>query len=134
MEDEKVSLRRALRLHLRAAKELHRIGPKLFPSTILSAIVSGLLPYVTVFFSARILQELAVLRRPGVLWKWVAAGVLCSGLGAIAKAFLYQRSETLLDDLYGRKELLFIRKMFSLDYADMDKQETHDLREQIREN
>ncbi len=134
MEDEKVSLRRALRLHLRAAKELHRIGPKLFPSTILSAIVSGLLPYVTVFFSARILQELAVLRRPGVLWKWVAAGVLCTGLGAIAKAFLYQRSETLLDDLYGRKELLFIRKMFSLDYADMDKQETHDLREQIREN
>ena len=134
MEDEKVSLRHAFRLHFRAAKELHKIGPKLFPVITLYAIVSGLLPYVTVFFSARILQELAVLRRPGVLWKWVIAGVLCTGLGAVAKAFLYRRNETLFDDLYGRKELLFVRKMFSLDYADMDKQETHDLRDQIRQN
>ncbi|MGN0977675.1 MAG: hypothetical protein ACI4PH_06435, partial [Faecousia sp.] len=134
MEDDKVSLRRAFRLHFRAAKELHRIGPKLFPVVTLYAIVSGLLPYVTVFFSARILQELAVLRRAEVLWKWVAAGVLCTGLGAVVKAFLYQRNETLFDDLYGRKELLFVRKMFSLDYADIDKQETHDLRDQIRQN
>ena len=134
MEGEKVSLHSAFQQHLRAARELHKIGPKLFPVVTLSAIVSGLLPYVTVFFSARILQELAVLRRPDVLWKWVIAGVLCTGLGAVAKAFLYQRSKTLLDDLYGRKELLFVRKMFSLDFADMDKQETHDLRDQIRQN
>ena len=40
----------------------------------------------------------------------------------------------MFDDLYGRKEILFSRKMFSLDFADMDKQETHDLRAQIRQN
>ena len=38
------------------------------------------------------------------------------------------------DDLYGRKDILFSKKMFSLDYADMDKQETHDLRSQIKQS
>ena len=37
----------------------------------------------------------------------------------------------MLDDLYGRKETLFCRKFFSMDYADVDKQETRDLRAQI---
>ena len=134
MKKEKGTVRYALKMHLRAAKELHTIGPKLFPVSVLFSIVSALLPYVTVFFSAQILKELALLRRADVLWKWVIAGVLCSGLCAVLKAFLHQRYETLLDDLWGRKELLFARKMFSLDYADMDKQETHDLRAQIKEN
>lgn len=132
--EKKITLRYAMKQHLRALKELHKIGPKLFPVYALHAGAEALLPYVTVFFSAAILRELALLRRPEVLWKWVAAGVLTTGLLAIAKAFLNQRKETLLSDIWGRKEILFIRKAFSMDYADLDKQETHDLRQQILQN
>ena len=134
MAEEKVTMRKVLKLHHRGAKALHSVNPKYFGVCTLYSVVAAITPYVAVFFSAQILKELALLRRADVLWLWVAAGVICTGLCAILKAFLYQRNETLYDELYGRKEILFCHKMFSMDYADMDKQQTHDLREQIQQN
>lgn len=133
MQKDKISLRHAFTSSLRAAKELNRISPQIFPVIILYSLVFAVLPYATVFFSAQILKELAVLRREEILWKWVISGVFCTGVLSLLKASLEQRYGTLWDDLWGRKEILFARKMFSIDYADMDKQETHDLRAQIRQ-
>ena len=131
---EKVTMRKAAATHLRAIKELHRVTPRFFPVLTLYCLFGAITPYVTVFFSARILTELAMLRRAEILWRWVLAGVLCVGLAAIGKALLYRRYNTLLDDLYGRKDMLFVHKMFRLDYSELDKQENHDLREQIKQN
>ncbi len=123
-----------LAVHKRGIKELHKVCPHIFPVITLFAVFSALIPYVTVFFSAKILTELATLRRPDILWKWVAAGVVVTGLLAIINEFLNQRFETLFDDLWGRKDILFCRKAFSMDYANMDQQEIHDLRAQIAQN
>lgn len=131
---ENVTLGRGAALHLRGIRELHSVTPKFFPVLTLYCVFSAVIPYVTVFFSARILKELATLRRVETLWRWVAAGVFSTGAAAIAKALLYRRYDTLLSDLWGRKETLFIRKMFSLDFSELDKQENHDLRAQIRQN
>ena len=132
--EKKTTMGHALSLHLRAAKLLHGINPKFFPVTTLHCLASALTPYVTIFFSSQILKELALLRRANILWRWIIAGVLCTGVFAVLKAILYQRYETLTDDLWGRKEILFAQKMFSMDYADMDRQATHDLRAQISQN
>ena len=131
---EKVSMRNAAALHIRGIKELHKVSPKFFPLLTVYSILSAITPYVTVFFSAQILKELATLRREENLWQWVIAGVLCVGIAAIAKAMLFRRYNSLLNDLYGRKEILFIHKMFSLDFSELDKQENHDLRAQIQQN
>ena len=131
---EKANMRNAAALHLRGIKELHKVSPKFFPLLTVYSIFSAITPYVTVFFSAQILKELATLRREANLWQWVIAGVLCVGAAAIAKAMLYRRYNSLLNDLYGRKEILFIHKMFSLDFSELDKQENHDLRAQIQQN
>ena len=131
---EKVNMRNAAALQLRGIKELHKVSPKFFPLLTVYSIFSAITPYVTVFFSAQILKELATLRREETLWQWVIAGVLCVGIAAIAKAMLYRRYNSLLNDLYGRKEILFIHKMFSLDFSELDKQENHDLRAQIQQN
>ena len=131
---EKVSMRHAAAMHLRGIKELRKVSPKFFPILTLYCIFDAITPYVTVFFSAQILTELATQRRAASLWQWVLAGVLCVGTAAIAKAMLYRRYNTLLNDLYGRKEILFIHKMFDLDFSELDKQETHDLRAQIKQN
>ena len=127
-------MRNAAALQLRGIKELHKVSPKFFPLLTVYSIFSAITPYVTVFFSAQILKELATLRREESLWQWVIAGVLCVGIAAIAKAMLYRRYNSLLNDLYGRKEILFIHKMFSLDFSELDKQENHDLRAQIQQN
>ena len=131
---EKVNMRNAAALQLRGIKELHKVSPKFFPLLTVYSIFSAITPYITVFFSAQILKELATMRREEILWQWVIAGVLCVGIAAIAKAMLYRRYNSLLNDLYGRKEILFIHKMFSLDFSELDKQENHDLRAQIQQN
>ena len=131
---EKVNMRKAFALHMRGIKELHTVSPKFFPLLTVYSIFSAITPYITVFFSAQILKELAIMRREEILWQWVIAGVLCVGIAAIAKAMLYRRYNSLLNDLYGRKEILFIHKMFSLDFSELDKQENHDLRAQIKQN
>ena len=131
---EKISMRHAAAAQIRGINELHKVSPKFFPILTLNCIFSAVTPYVTVFFSAQILKELALMRRAEILWKWVITGVLCVGVVSIAKAMLKRRSDTLLNDLYGRKEILFIHKMFSLDFSDLDKQENHDLRTQISQN
>ncbi len=132
--NEKVTMRHAAAMHFRAIRTLRKVTPRFFPVLTLYCIFNAITPYVTVFFSAKILAELATLRRADRLWQWVAAEVLCVGLASIAKAFFYRRYDTLLNDLYGRKEILFVHKMFHLDYSELDKQENHDLLEQIRQN
>lgn len=131
---EKVSMRHVAAVHLRGMKELHKIAPKFFPILTLYCVVKAVSPYVTVFFSASILRELALLRREDVLWQWVIAGVLCTGTAAIATAFLGRQYSAAAKDLVGRKEIIFTQKMFSMDFSEMDKQENHDLRAQIRRN
>ena len=130
----KGKMRHAVSVHLRGVKELHQVSPKFFPILTLYCLFRAITPYVTVFFSARILKELATLRRADILWKWVIAGVLGVGFVSMLGAVLQRRYNTLLSDLWGRKEILFIRKMFSLDFSELDKQENHDLRAQIRQN
>ena len=131
---EKTNMRHAVASHLRGIKELHKVSPKFFPILTLYCIVSAVTPYITVFFSAQILKELATLRRADILWKWVIASVICVGIASILKAVLQRRYGTLFSDLWGRKEILFIHKMFSLDFSELDKQENHDLRAQIQQN
>lgn len=131
---EKVNMHHAVTVHLRGIKELHKVSPKFFPVLTLHCIFSAVTPYITVFFSAQILKELATLRRAGILWKWVVISVLGVGMVTILKAVLWRRYQTLLNDLWGRKEILFIHKMFSLDFSELDKQQNHDLRAQIRQN
>lgn len=130
----KINICHAIASHWRGVKELHRITPRFFPVLTLYSIVNAVTPYVTVFFSAQILKELATARRAELLWKWVIASLLCVGVASALKAFLQRRYDTLLNDLWGRKEMLFIHKMFSLDFSELDKQENHDLRAQIQQN
>ncbi len=131
---EKVRIRHAAAMHLRGIKELHKVSPKFFPLLTLQCIFCAVLPYMAVFFSAQILKELADLRREDILWNWAAAGVLCMGAASILKAVLQRRCHTLRYDLWDRKEMLFVRKMFALDFSELEKQENYDLRAQICQN
>ncbi len=70
-------MRNAAALQLRGIKELHKVSPKFFPLLTVYSIFSAITPYVTVFFSAQILKELATLRREESLWQWVTVAVHC---------------------------------------------------------
>ena len=134
MKQTKRTLKNHLAMELRAIRTLHPVNPKFFPVVTVKALLTAWLPYVTVYLSARILSELSGQRRPEVLWKWVIVTVIVTGLMTLLRGFFKEREETLLDDIWGRKEILFCKKAVSMDYADADKQETQDLRAQISQN
>ena len=131
---EKMGFRRVLSANLRGMKELHKISPQLFPTLILHSVLKGLVPYVTVIFSAQILTELSGDCRADVLWKWVLASVCVVGVLTALKALAHRRYAALFDDCWGRKEILFCRKSFCMDYADIDDQKIRDQRTQISQN
>ena len=131
-------MKRSFQYHLsreiRAIRMLHGVTPQFFPIVTLNAIVKAVLPYATVFLSARILTELATMRRPNILWKWVIVTIFVTALLSVLRSFFMEREETLLNDIYGRKELLFSEKAMSMDFADADRQEVRSLRAQISQN
>ena len=67
-----MSNKEAIKIHRKAFADVHRLCPKLFPSILLYSLVEAVSPYVTIYLSARLIDELASLRRPSVLWGWVA--------------------------------------------------------------
>ena len=64
---ETINIHHAVAIHLRGIKELHKVSPRFFPILTLHCIVSAIAPYITVFFSAQIMKELATLRRVDIL-------------------------------------------------------------------
>lgn len=123
-----------IKLHFRGTKELHKINPQFFSILLLKSVLSAWIPYVTVFFSAQILNQLIIQSTVQTIGIWTIGGIITTGALAMCHAFFHQRYETLYDDLWGRKQILYSEKMFSMDFADIDKQETHDLLAQIKQN
>ena len=112
-------------------KEIHKGCPKLFLANACYAVVGAVVPYATIYLSARIIDELAGLRRPEELMFWVILTIcveaaLGLGKGALKRWMDYE--DTLFLEY---KKSVYPRKLLDMDYADADKQETHDLYTQI---
>ena len=129
----KIPFRELIALNKRALKVMNKYCPGMILSYILYAIVSAIIPYVTVYLSARIIDELAGSRRPEILWRWVIAAVAAGGILNLFKSVLERIRAAKESQTFSRRGAL-IDKFLSLDYADMDKQTTKDLYAQIEEN
>ena len=133
-KSDRITLRETLSIHLRAVRDANRVAPGVFLSTVLSAIAEAVSPYMTIWFSAQIINELAYARRVDVLIKWVLftitvtaiMGLLCAGL---------KRWNTARESIYYKKYTnLYTEKFLNMDYADVDDQKKRDLFTQIQQN
>ena len=128
---EKITLRETWRIHLRAYRDIRAYCPGLFAATALYTAGKALSPYVTIWLSARILDELAAQRRPEVLWKWVAAALITGVLLTLAVGVLEHWVNALYERFTYRRYHMLSSKMLTMDFADVDNTHTHDLRSQI---
>ena len=131
---EKITLRETFRLHRRAFGDARRTCPGVFAATALHAVVSALSPYAAVWFSARILDELAGQRRPESLWPLVLGALGSAALLTLAAGLLKRRMAALQSRYSVGINRLYMNKHLSMDFADVDRAETRDLRSQIRQN
>ena len=130
---DKIGLKEAFQIHSRAFKDINRYCPGLFLSMTLHAIAKSASPYITVYLSARIINELASFCRPDVLWTLVLVTLGSAAGMTLLTGMLYRWVQAALSKYYGRKNQLFTDKLLSMDFADIDKTETHDLLSQIRQ-
>jgi len=128
---DKVTLKEVAQIHWRAYKDVSHLCPGVFAVTAIHSIAKAISPYVTVFFSARIINELAGQRRMGELISLVVTALICMGAMTLVTGLLQRWREVISDRYSYRKFHFFADKMLSMDFADVDNPKTHDLRSQI---
>ena len=131
MKNEKVSLKRGIRIHIRAFRDVRKYCPGIFPMVALRAVFAALTPYASIYLGARIVNELAGMHRAEVLWPLVAVTLCTEGILVMITQVLGQQYEKLMKQFDMRKDKLLTEKMLSLDFADLDDPKTHDLASQI---
>ena len=133
-KEEGMRLRETFAIHRRAARDMRRVAPGCFAPFILCAAVNAVSPYAVIWLFARLIDELAALRRPELLGRWVFWIVAVSAATELLKAVL-ERWKNVRSELFDKQdETLYTEKFLRMDYADCDRQETRDLFSQIRQN
>ncbi len=128
---DRLSVRETLRLHWRAAREIEKYCPGVAPSGILYGMVKAISPYATIWFSAQFLNELAGPRRTDMLLQWMLLTIGVTALMQLLTHLTGCWKQSMALKFGIRWYNIFTDKFFSMDFADMDKQETMDLYAQV---
>lgn len=131
---KKVLAREGVQLYLHAWKDMWKMCPGFYGAIIAESIIQAVIPYATVFFSARIIEELAGLRRSEVLWKWVIVTIAIEGVLALFKAAAFQFRTMQQEVAEHRRMRLYTNKFLTMDFADVDRQEVQELYTRISQN
>ena len=128
MNEEKLSLKESVRLTLRAWSFYRKKAPRFVASTVLWALADAVSPYVIVWFSARLVAELAGGRDPqalarNVLWVLGSTALLTLVRAALLHWKCVEREQ--LAWQLGRD--CYMDKQMSMDFADEDSQKVYDL-------
>ena len=132
--ENKMTKKEMLKLTLRALKDVNRCQPGKLIAIAASTVVSALSPYVTVWFSAQLINELAGARRADELWRWVVLTLTVTTVMGLLSAVLRRWTAAMDTSFYQKKNWIFTEKFMTMDYADSDKQHTRDLFAQIEQN
>ncbi len=130
---EKITWREALALNKRALVLWLREYPKLFAVTGFHALAAALVPYLTLYFSARLLDELAGERRAELLTKWVVILLAADAAAYLLKALLFRWKQALSANLYYWGEARLSQKLLSMDFAAADDASTQELLDRIHQ-
>ena len=133
-DEAAAGFRETLQSTLRAYKIWNRYAPNLLTATALHSVFSALSPYVPVYFSAQILNELAGARDPERLTTLVLLTLSVTAALALVTALLRRWKEVCSSAKYQRDLFVQLDKMLSMDFQAADAPQTHELLSQIRQN
>ncbi len=120
--------------NLRAWKIWWKICPKFFVSSIFHSVFKALSPYVTIWLSAQIINELAGSKNPERLFQLVLIQLISTALLALCTGMLNRWYNYETDSMKRKSDRIWMEKMMKLDYADIDRQYVYDLYSQVKQN
>ncbi len=128
------SYRQAIQMNLRAWRIWQKKCPKFFLSILLYSVFTALVPYVTIWLSAQIINELAGGRDPQRLFQLVLIQLISAAGMALVSGVLLRWKNCEYESSIVMDFKIYSDKMLEMDYADVDNQHTYDLYSQIWQN
>lgn len=131
---KRLSLRRRFEITLRGFGVLRKYCPGLVREKALYEFIHALQPFVTVWFSARLINEMSGPRRLHMVIAY-AAGVVLAGFGCEILGSMTNRvsseKESQMWNWFGR---IFADKQMDLDFADLENAKIGQQKKQVEEN
>ncbi|MBE5948161.1 MAG: ABC transporter ATP-binding protein [Lachnospiraceae bacterium] len=136
MNNEKklLSWKEAYKLNIRAFLLIYKRYPKMIISRVILAIVIALTPYVGIYFSARIIGELAGARDITRIKELVLATLISAAIISLVRWIIQRWRNTECAGMYYKIEMILNEKLLDMDYIDIDDTKMHDLLSIIRQN
>ena len=132
--ESKVTLNRAFQANNRALKLIYKHYPQMVISHLLSVIWNALTPYVGIFLSALVIDELVGNRDVQRLQTLVIITLVSAALIALGTAFLNKWKETQSTGWWLKIEHIVSEKMMDTDYVNLDDTHTAETLSTIRQN
>lgn len=129
-----VTFMETIQLSLRGFRVWWRENPKILISVMLCGVVSALIPYVDIWLLARLIDEIAGGHDPQALTIYVMALMGTSAIFSLLCAGLTRWKNVQLASLWHIQNKVFIEKLLSMDFADMDDSYVQELRFRIWQN
>ena len=133
-KEKQMSLREAMRINVRAIGIYFRQYPQMTASRLISVIWNALSPYVGIYLSALVIDELAGDRNVERLYTLVLLTLACAAGIALLTALLNRWKNTHSAGVYYKVDYIILEKLFSLDYVSCDDTHTADLMYKIYQN
>ena len=129
-----VSFLETVQFALRGFKVWWRENPWLLISVLLCGVVEALTPYVDIWLLARLIDEIARGHDPQALIIYVMALMGTSAIFSLLCTGLTRWKNVQLTCLWHIQNKVFIEKLLSMDFADMDDSYVQELRSRIWQN
>ena len=108
----------------------------LFVSEALYSLLDTMLPYITLYFSAQLLNELAGARRREVLMQKIGLLITVEAVMLLCRAIVLRWKNVVLDgtclQFYGRKR--HFDKLLSMDFSDTEEPKTQTLQTEVQQS
>lgn len=127
-----MTLREHISIARRSWRLLYSMSRRFFAAILAYSVVTALLPYIPVWFSARLIDALAAGAEVQVLIRYAALTVGLTALGTLLSAVLNAQKEIGFQEANCSYEWMHAEKAMALAYASIEDREVSLLRERIQ--
>lgn len=129
-----MKFRKRMEITKRGYRLLHTYTPGLIRAKTVSAVIEGLFPFVSIWFSAQIINELMGEKRQGVFLGYILAITGIHFLFSMIKNVSDKVGNEKEADMWNQFRKIFTDKQLSMDYADLENQEIQKQKQKAEEN
>ncbi len=129
-----VSFKETVQFSLRGFKIWWRENPELLLSVLICGLASSITPYIDIWLLARLIDEIAGEHDQQTLTAYIIALMSTTAILSLLCAGLNRWKNVQLSCLWHTQNKVFIEKLLSMDFADMDDGYVQELRSRIWQN